>query len=85
MTSYSHATFSFTAMVSLLFIQFRPLDSALDCSQSPFFSVGFSRLVGIDGAAVVLRERDLGRVSKLPRGTGLGRRRENFPPSPPLN
>ena len=43
----------------------------LDCSQSPYFSVGFSRPVGFDGAAAILvckSKRDLGRVSKLPRG-----------------
>ena len=43
----------------------------LDCSQSPYFSVGFSRLVRFDGAAAILvckSERDLGRVSKLPWG-----------------
>ena len=40
----------------------------LDCPQFPYFSVGFSRLVRFDGAAAVLRERDLGRLSKLPRG-----------------
>ena len=32
---------------------------ALDCSQSPCFSVGFSRPVGFDGVAAILRERDL--------------------------
>ena len=50
--------------------QFRTAFS-LDCSQPLYFSVGFSRLVRFDGAAVVLvckSERDLGRVSKLPRG-----------------
>ena len=43
----------------------------VDCSQSPYFSVGFSRPVRFDGAATILVckiERDLGRVSKLPRG-----------------
>ena len=43
----------------------------LDCSQSPNFSVGFSRPVRFDGAAAILvfkSEYDLGRVSKLPRG-----------------
>ena len=43
----------------------------LDCSQSPYFSVGFSRPVCFDGTAAILvckSERDLGRVSKLPRG-----------------
>ena len=42
-----------------------------DCSQSPYFPVGFSRPVRFDGAAAILvckSERDLGRVSKLPRG-----------------
>ena len=45
--------------------------SLLDCSQSPYFSVEFSRPVRFDGAATILvckSERDLGRVSKLPRG-----------------
>ena len=45
--------------------------SLIDCSQSPYFSVGFSRPVRFDGAAAILvckSERDLGRVSKLPRG-----------------
>ena len=44
---------------------------AVDCSQSPYFSVGFSRPVRFDGAAAILVceiERDLGRVSKLLRG-----------------
>ena len=43
----------------------------VDCSQSPYFSVGFSRPVCFDGAAAILvckSKRDLGRVSKLPRG-----------------
>ena len=43
----------------------------IDCPQSAYFSVGFSRLVRFDGAAAILvckSERDLGRVSKLPRG-----------------
>ena len=43
----------------------------VDCSQSSYFSVGFSRPVGFDGAAAILvckSKRDLGRVSKLPRG-----------------
>ena len=47
----------------------------VDCSQSPYFSVGFSRLVRFDGAAAILvckSERDLGRVSKLPRGGERG-------------
>ena len=47
----------------------------LDCSQSPYFSVGFSRPVRFDGIAAILvckSERDLGRVSKLPRGAGVG-------------
>ena len=45
--------------------------TAVDCSQSPYFSVGFSRPVRFDGAAAILickSERDLGRVSKLPKG-----------------
>ena len=48
---------------------------SLDCSQSPYFSVGFSRPVHFDGTAAILvckSERDLGRVSKLPRGAGVG-------------
>ena len=40
---------------------------ALDCSQPPYFSVGFSRPVRF-----VISERDLGSVSKLPRGAGVG-------------
>ena len=47
----------------------------VDCSQSPYFSVGFSRPVRFDGIAAILvckSERDLGRVSKLPRGAGVG-------------
>ena len=55
---------------------------SLDCSQSPYFSVGFSRPVCFDGAAAILvckSERDLGRLSKLPRGGEWSwRRRENF-------
>ena len=50
------------------------LVNSLDCSQSPYFSVGFSRQVRFDGTAAILvckSERDLGRVSKLPRGAGL--------------
>ena len=46
----------------------------LDCSQSPYFSVGFSRPVRFDGTGTILvcrSERDLGRVSKLPRGAGV--------------
>ena len=49
--------------------------SLVDCSQSPYFSVGFSRPVCFDGTAAILvcnSERDLGRVSKLPRGAGVG-------------
>ena len=45
--------------------------ATLDCSHSPYFSLGFSRPVRFDGAAAILVckiERDLGRVSKLPRG-----------------
>ena len=37
--------------------------------------MGFSRPVRFDGIAVILvckSERDLGRVSKLPRGAGVG-------------
>ena len=51
------------------------LERLIDCSQSPYFSVGFSRLVRFDGSAVILvckSERDPGRVSKLPRGEGVG-------------
>ena len=47
----------------------------LDCSQSPYFSVGFSRPVRFDGTAAILvckSERDLRRVSKLPRGAEVG-------------
>ena len=47
----------------------------VDCSQSPYFSVGLSRPVRFDGTAAILvckSERDLGRVSKLPRGAGVG-------------
>ena len=43
----------------------------IDCSQSPYFPVGFLRPVRFDEAAAILvckSERDLGRVSKLPRG-----------------
>ena len=50
-------------------------DLQLDGSQSPYFSVGFSRLVRFDGTATILvceSKRDLGRVSKLPRGAGVG-------------
>ena len=64
----------------------------LDCSQSPYFSVGFSRAVHFDGTAAILvckRERDLGRVSQLPRGAevgvsivGDGKRKIFFPPPP---
>ena len=71
----------------------------LDCSQSPYFSVGFSRPVRFDGTGAILvckSERDLGRVSKLPRGAGVsvsivieGKRKNIFPAasqlrSPPL-
>ena len=47
----------------------------VNCSQPPYFSVGFSRPVGFDGTAAIfvyISERDLGRVSKLPRGAGVG-------------
>ena len=50
-------------------------NNRVDCSQSPYFSVGFSRPVRFDGIAAILvckSERDLGRVSKLPRGAGVG-------------
>ena len=43
----------------------------VDYSQSLYFSVGFLRPVRFDGAAAILvckSKRDLGRVSKLPRG-----------------
>ena len=46
------------------------LPPIVDCSQCPYISVGFSRPVCFDGAAAILvckSERDLGRVSKLPR------------------
>ena len=56
-----------------------PLDlketETIDCSQSPYFSVGFSRPVRFGGTSAILvckSERDLGRVSKLPRGAGVG-------------
>ena len=44
----------------------------VDCSESPIFSVGFSRLVRFDRTPAILvckGKRNLGRVSKLPRGT----------------
>ena len=44
--------------------------SKLDCSQSSYFSMRFSRLVRFNGVAAILvckNERDLGRLSKLPR------------------
>ena len=47
----------------------------VDCSQSPYFSVGFLRPVRFDGIAAILickSERDLGRVSKLPRRAEVG-------------
>ena len=50
-------------------------DGVVHCSQSPYFFVGFSRLVRLDGTAAILvckSERNLGRVSKLPRGAGVG-------------
>ena len=56
----------------------------LDCSQSPYFSVGFSRLVRFDGTPAILvckSERDLGRVSKLPRGAGVGVSLDTLPRS----
>ena len=65
--------FSFRCLTVLGFILIN--EWALDCSQSPYFSVGFSRPVFFDGAATILvckSERDLGRVSKLPGGTGVG-------------
>ena len=71
----------------------QPVVLSLDCSQSPYFSVGFSRPVRFDGTGTILvcrSERDLGRVSKLPRGAGVsvsivieGKRRLPTPlPSP---
>ena len=54
----------------------------VDCSQSPYFSVGFLRLIRFDGAVAILCEHELGRVSKLPRGAGVGRQREKFFCSP---
>ena len=62
-------------VVSLAFILRFKATRKLDCSQSRYFSVGFSRPVCFDGAAAILvckSERDLGRVSKLPRGAGVG-------------
>ena len=47
----------------------------LDCSQAPYFSMGFSRPIGFNGTAAIfvyISERDLGKVSKLPRGAGVG-------------
>ena len=47
----------------------------LDCSQSPYFSMWFLRLVCFDGVAAIFvckSERDLGRVSKLPWGARVG-------------
>ena len=45
----------------------------MDCSQSRYFSMGFSRVVRFDGAVAILvckSERELGRMSKLPVGVG---------------
>ena len=76
-----------------------PHKDNIDCSQPPYFSVGFSRPVGFYGTAAIfvyISERDLGRVSKLPRGAGVGvsivgegKRKNIFPAasqlrSPPL-
>ena len=47
----------------------------------PYFSVGFSRLVCFDRTPALLAhngERNLGRVSKLLRGAGVGRGREKY-------
>ena len=54
----------------------------LDCSQPPYFSVGFSRPVGFDGTAAIfvyISERDLGRVSKAGVGVSIvgERKRKN--------
>ena len=60
----------------------------LDCSQSPYFFVGFSRLLSFDGSAVILvckGERDLGRVSKLPRRAGVGVRWRQLHRSVPVS
>ena len=46
-------------------------EEILDCSQSPYFFVGFSRPVRFYGTAAILvckSDGDLGKVSKLPRG-----------------
>ena len=59
------------ACVAVVSVSFKPSGVSVDCPQSPYFSVGFSRLVRFDGAAAILvckSERDLGRVSELPRG-----------------
>ena len=59
----------------LLVLGMRNQQDQVDCSQSPYFSVGFSRTVRFDGIAAILvckSERDLGRVPKLPRGAGMG-------------
>ena len=61
-------SFSDISAVNLIVSLF---NEQVDCSQSPYFSVGFSRLVRFDGSAVILvckGERD----PKLPRGAGVG-------------
>ena len=58
------------APLPLLFAQC-PRALTLTCPQSPYFSVGLR----LDGTAAILvrkSDRDLGRVSKLPRGAGVG-------------
>ena len=47
----------------------------IDCSQFPYFSVGFSILVRFDGVVAILvckSQCDLWRMSKLPRGAEVG-------------
>ena len=60
--------------------------NTLQCNTTRLFTVPlffreFSRLVGFARAAAILRDHDLGRVSKLPRGAGVRRRRETNPHS----
>ena len=59
----------------IIFPSATEFECLVDCSQSPCFSVGLSRLVRFDGAVAILvckRERNLGRLSELPRGAGWG-------------
>ena len=52
-----------------------PAALLLDCSKSPIFSLGFSRLVRFDRTPAILvcsNERNLGRVSELLRGAWMG-------------